>query len=108
MSSTNTDIHSDATSIPSESIKSDIVPSPTSSPPIPLQSTVVVRPVKGCVGVFEVIKHPIGLNEVELEDNYVEYSTLNTDKQFIRYLHIPELWTVEGRLEGAEDETLII
>ena len=108
MSSTDSDNHSDATSIPSESIKSDIVPSPTSSPPIPSRSTVVVHPVKGCVSVFEVIKHPIGLNEVELEDNYVEYSALNTDKQFIWYLRIPKLWTVEGRLQGAEDEMLII
>jgi hypothetical protein len=48
------------------------------------------------------------LAEVELGDDYVEYSALNTDKQVIRYLRVPKLWTVEGRLEGEEDETLII
>jgi hypothetical protein len=133
MSSIDTDNRSENSSIPLEFTKSDTVPSPTSSPPIPLQSTVVVRPVKGCVGVFEVTKHPMGLDgnlhfvechqiivmtpnpdmlwhlaEVELGDDYVEYSALNTDKQVIRYLRVPKLWTVEGRLEGEEDETLII
>jgi hypothetical protein len=131
VSSTNAVDHSTTSTSPlsSQSTETDGILSDTSSPSIFLDATVIVESVIGHIGTFEVTEHPITSNgrlcllkchqdiamppeltivwhleEVELGNNYVEYTATNREMQVIRNLRVPKMWTVEGQ-EDQEDET---
>jgi hypothetical protein len=96
------------------------------TPPTSFYATVVIEPIIGLPGIVAVTGHPISrsgepcliecghvitmtpdisdhwvLKDVEIIDDYVEYTATNERTWVMRYLRILRMWSVEGRLDEA-------